>query len=164
MQNRRAKRAGRRPGAAACNLAGPSVQPAARAHDDDGGRMLNAARGTERSLALLLAAVVLVPVAAASESSEPFTLGPGDSVTLKLKLDAAATVGFALNPDVASVRDLTVDGPGACDMETTSTTVGQGATVAMVRCQLSAGTHTFTVHLVAGFAHGSVSASKGHWA
>lgn len=114
-------------------------------------------------LALLLAAVVLVPAAAASESSAPFTLGPGDSVILKLKLDSAATVGFALNQDVSMVRDLTVDGPGACDMETTSTTVGHGATVDMVRCTLPAGTHAFTVHLVAGVAHGSVTASHGHW-
>ena len=114
-------------------------------------------------LALLLAAVVLVPAAAASESSEPFTLGPGDSVVLLLKLDSATLVGLALNPDVATVRDLTVDGPGACDMDTTSTTVGHGATVDMVRCSLPAGTHTFTVHLVAGVAHGSVSASHGSW-
>jgi hypothetical protein len=114
-------------------------------------------------LALLLAAVVLVPAAAASGDSAPFTLLTGDSLTLKLKLDAPATVSFALGADIASVRDLTVDGPGACDMDSTSTTVGHGATVDMVRCALPAGTHTFTVHLVAGFAQGSVRSSHGTW-
>jgi hypothetical protein len=114
-------------------------------------------------LALLLAAVVLVPAATASESSAPFTLGSGESVVLRLKLEAPGAVGFALNQDVSMVRDLTVDGPGACDMETTSTTIGHGATVDMVRCNLPAGTHAFTVHLVAGIAHGSVAASHGRW-
>ena len=114
-------------------------------------------------LALLLAAVVLVPAAAASGSSAPFTLGPGDSVTLHLRLDAPASVGFALKGDVAWVRDLTVDGPGACDMESTSMAVGNGATIDMVRCALPAGTHTFTVHLFAGFAQGSVESSHGRW-
>lgn len=115
-------------------------------------------------LALLLAAVVLVPAAAASGASAPFTLGPGDSVTLRLSLDAPAKVGFALKADIASARHLTVDGPGSCDMATTASALGNGATLAGVRCDLPAGTHAFTVRLGAGVARGWLEASQGEWA
>lgn len=113
--------------------------------------------------ALLLAALVLVPAAAASGSSAPFTLGPGGSVALRLELAAPASVGFALRADLASARDLTVDGPGACDLHTTATAVGNGATLDMVRCILPSGTHTFTVRVGLGFAKGQVDASQGRW-
>ncbi len=113
--------------------------------------------------ALLLAALVLVPAAAASGSSAPFTLGPNESVTFRLELTEAATVGFALKADVATARDLTVNGPGACDLDTTATAIGNGATLDMVRCVLPAGTHAFTVHLGVGVAKGWVEASKGRW-
>jgi hypothetical protein len=118
-------------------------------------------------LALLLVAVVLVPAAAASGASAPFTLGPTDTVTLHLQLDAAASVSLAVRFEVGVARDLTIDGPGACDMDVTASGSGApggpGATMGNVRCALPAGTHTFTVHLVAGVVRGSLASSHGRW-
>lgn len=117
--------------------------------------------------ALLLAVVLLLPAATASSASAPFTLGPQESMTLRLKLDEPAKVMFALRFEVGSARAFTVDGPGSCDLSTTATGMGalgsNGATMAMKRCALPAGTHDFVLHMGVGWARGSLSASHGRW-
>lgn len=111
----------------------------------------------------LVLAVLLLPAATAAGPSAAFTVHPGQSATLRLTLAKAATVGFALRADAAAARSLTVDGPGACDLETTATALGNGATLDSVRCALPAGTHTFTVAVTAGFAKGRLESSQGRW-
>jgi hypothetical protein len=74
-----------------------------------------------------------------------------------------AKVGFALKADVASARELSVDGPKDCDLSTTATAIGNGATLDMVRCVLPAGKHKFTINVELGVAKGWLEASQGTW-
>ena len=117
---------------------------------------------------LLVAAALLVPGVAAAGAVAPFEVGPGGSQSLRLVLAEEKVVGLTVRFQVGSARGFAVDGPGACDLDSTATAVGApggaGASIAMRSCRLPAGTHDFTVRMGIGYARGTLSASHGAWA
>ena len=118
-------------------------------------------RVTSGAVAFL--ALLLVPSALAGGAQAPFDIAATESQTLRLRLDKAGDVSFAVHFNAGYARNLVMDGPGACDL-TIDASAGVGdSTMGHVKCDLPAGTSALTLGLDVGYVRGYLVASRGLW-
>ena len=118
-------------------------------------------------VAIVMLGVLLLPAAVArpAGASESFTLGPTQGQALRLTLAKPADVRFSILFEAGYVQELTLDGPGKCDLTIDASAGGPAATMGSVLCKaLPAGAHDLELRMGIGYAKGSVVASKGTWA